>query len=116
MNAGLLNRRIQLQTQSTSQDAFGQPQQSWSTVYTCWASIDIQNSQLVYETSTFISKVTYRITIRYTSSVVFAANQRVIYTEPTTGIVHTYNVEAIINAKMGNQQITLLCYELDGAQ
>lgn len=112
MQAGKLNRRIQIQEQSTSQDAFGQPQQTWTTIYTTWASLDIQGSQLLYSTAEFLSKVTYRITMRWTSSVIISAKQRVIYTEPTTGVIHTYEIIAPLNDKAANRQLTLLCFEL----
>jgi head-tail adaptor len=119
MNAGKLNRRIQVQAQSTTSDldAFSQPTPaSWQTIYTCWSSIDIQASQLIYSTAEFISQVTYRITLRWTSSVIFTAQQRVIYTEPTTGVVHTYQIKAVVNDKAANKQITLLCYEISGQE
>ncbi len=113
MNAGKLNRRIQIQTQSTERDAAGGPIQSWNTTYSCWASIDIQNSALLYETAEFMTKVTYRITLRWTSSVIISAKQRIVYTEPTTGVVHTYEIIAPLNTKAGNRELVLLCYELE---
>jgi SPP1 family predicted phage head-tail adaptor len=116
MDAGKLNRRISIQTQSTSPDSFGQPVQAWTNSYTCWASIDIQASQLIYSTAEFIAKTTHRITCRWTSSFVFKPNQRIVYTEATTGIVHTYEIQAVINDKQGNVSVTLMCYELDGAE
>jgi SPP1 family predicted phage head-tail adaptor len=119
MIAGRLNRRVQIQAQSTTTelDAFQQPTAAaWKTVYSAWASIDIQGSQLLYSTAEFMSKVTYRITMRWTSSVVVSAKQRVIYTEPTTQIVHTYEIEAVLNTKAGNKELVLLCYELSGEE
>lgn len=111
-----LNRRIQIQSQSTSQDSFGQPQQTWTTVYTCWANIDVQQSQLIYSTAEFVAKTTHRITIRWTHSVVFEPNMRIVFTEPYTGVVHTYNIEGILNPQQSNFWLTLLAYELDGAE
>ena len=61
MVSGKLNRRIAIQTQSTSPDAFGQPVQVWTTAYQAWASIDIQSSQLIYSTAEFMAKTTHRI-------------------------------------------------------
>jgi|GEM_PF-5449108 len=112
MNAGKLNRRIQIQSQTTAQDSFGQPVQSWSTAYSCRASIDIQQSQLLYSTAEFMSKVTTRISLRWTSSVIISAAMRVVYTEPTTGVVHTYEIIAPLNTKAANRELVLLCYEL----
>jgi SPP1 family predicted phage head-tail adaptor len=119
MQTGKLNRRIQIQAQSTTSDldAFQQPTSaSWETIYTCWASIDVQASQLIYSTAEFISETTYRITLRWTSSVIFSAQQRVIYTEPTTGVVHTYQIKAVVNDKAANKQAMLLCYEISGKE
>jgi SPP1 family predicted phage head-tail adaptor len=112
MLAGKLNRRVSIQTQATTQDVYGQEQQVWTTIYTCWASISIQNSQLLYETAEFMSKTVVRIEMRWTSSVVIEANMRVIYTEPTTGVVHTYNIETPINTAQGNRELVILAYEL----
>jgi hypothetical protein len=57
MQSGKLNRRIQIQTQTAARDSFGQPQQAWTTAYTCWASIDVQGSQLIYSTAEFIDEL-----------------------------------------------------------
>jgi SPP1 family predicted phage head-tail adaptor len=111
---GQLNRRIAIQQQTTTQDEYGQPQQTWSTVYSCWASNDVQQSQLIYSTAEFIEKVTHRITIRWTHSLVLQPNMRIVYTEPPTNVAHTYNIEALVNPMQGNVWLTVLCYELDG--
>lgn len=119
MQTGKLNRRIQIQSQSTTAelDAFHQPTAaSWQTVYTGWASIDIQGSQLLYSTAEFVSQTTYRITLRWTSSVIFSVQQRIVYTEPTTGIVHTYEIKSVTNTKQANRELMLLCYELNGTE
>ena len=116
MQSGQLNRRIQIQSQSTSQDAYGQPVSTWTTAYTCWASIDVQNSQLVYATAEFIGKITHRISFRWTSSQVFKPNMRIVYTDASTGVVHTYNIEALLNVEQKNVEIIALCYELAGAE
>jgi SPP1 family predicted phage head-tail adaptor len=111
-----LNRRISIQSQTTTQDAFGQEQQTWTTVYSCWAEIDVQQSQLIYNTAEFVSKVTHRIAIRWTSSQTFAPNMRIQFVESYTNVTHTYNIEAILNPKQANFWLTFLCYELNGAE
>jgi head-tail adaptor len=118
MQAGKLNRRVKIQSQGTTElDAFQQPlPAAWNTVYSCWASIDIQGSQLLYSTAEFMSKVAHRITIRWTSSVVISAKQRAIYTEPTTGVTHTYEIEVVLNDKQANKQLILMAYELEAAE
>lgn len=111
-----LNRRISIQTQSTAQDSFGQQLQTWTTVYSCWAELDIQASQLIYSTAEFMEKVTHRITIRFTKSIIFQPNMRIVYLDAATNVTHTYNIEAILNPKAGNVWLTFLCYELAGNQ
>ena len=113
VDVGSLNRRVQIQQQVTAQDEFGQPQATWNTIYTAWANISVQNSQLLYQTAEFVSKVTHRITLRWTSSIVIVPNMRVIYTEATTGVVHTYNVEALLNTDQRNRMLIILAYELN---
>ena len=116
ITSGKLNRRVSIQTQSTAQDDFGQELATWTTAYTCWASIDIQNSALIYNTAEFMEDVTYRIECRWTSSFTFLPKQRIQYTENTTGNVHTYTIKAILNPSAGNRQVTLMCYELNGVE
>ena len=118
MEIGKLNRRIKIQSEGTGElDAFRQPgPAAWSTIYECWASIDIQGSQLVYSTAEFMSKVAHRITIRYTSTVIFSAKQRIVYTEPTTGVVHTYEIEAVLNTNQSNRELIFMCFELEAAE
>jgi hypothetical protein len=41
---------------------------------------------------------------------------RVLYTEATTGVVHTYNIESLSNPDQMNRQLVLLVYELDAAE
>lgn len=116
MQAGKLNRRIEIQSQTTTQDASGQELQTWAEVYSCWASIDVQQSQLIYSTAEFIAKTTHRITIRWTSSVVIEPSMRIVYTEATTGVVHTYEIQTVLNTKQGNRELVLMAYELNGAE
>ncbi len=116
--AGKRNRRIQIQAQGTSElDAFQQPlPAAWTTIYSCWASIDIQGSQLLYSTAELMDKVAHRITILWTSSVVITAKQRILYTEPTTNVLHTYEIEAVLNDRQANKQLILMAYELEAAE
>ena len=80
-----------------------------------WASIDIQNSALIYSTAEFMSRVNYRITIRWQPSIVIAPNMRVIYMD-CLGTTHTYEIQAVLNTKVANKEIVLMAYELDGQQ
>jgi SPP1 family predicted phage head-tail adaptor len=113
MSPGRLNRRISIQQQASVQDAAGQPLQSWTEVYKCWANVDVQRSQLLYETAEFVGKNTLRITIRFTRAIVFNRGDRIQYTEAATNNTHTYEIQSILNPLQGNQWIVFLAYELD---
>lgn len=114
VNTGRLSKRIQIQSQSNTQNNFGEPVSTWTAVYYCWADIDIQKSELVYATAEFIAKTTHRISWRFTSSVIFKPNMRIVYTEPATSVVHTYEIQAITNDHQDNILLVALAYELGG--
>jgi SPP1 family predicted phage head-tail adaptor len=114
MGSGKLNRRILIQQQTTTRDGYGQQLAAWSTLYQCWARIEVQRSQLVYETSAFVEKVTHRITFRWPPSVVIEPNMRIQYQDASANIVHTYNIEALLNDNQANRWLIALCYEING--
>lgn len=112
MKIGALNKRIQIQQESktTGVDAFRQPTaSSWTTICETWASIDIQNSQLIRNTAEFMDKVAYRITLRWTPTPI-TAKQRVVYTDSWG--THIYSIETVLNTKQANKELVLMCYAL----
>lgn len=113
MNAGKLNRRVVLVQRSSARDAAGGVSDVWNDIATVWASIDIQYSSLTYETSTFIAKATYRITLRWSRSLRIAIADRIRFTDPATNTVHLYEVESIVNNRMLNKEVMVLAWELD---
>jgi head-tail adaptor len=118
VDVGALNRRIQIQQQTPGvRDSLGAPSPAaFTTAYTAWASIDVMTAQLLNDTTGFISQATSRITIRYTTSVIFNVGDQIVYTEATTGVVHTYRIKAVINREQRNRQIMFLCYELNAQE
>lgn len=119
VSTGKRNRRIELQAQSTTTelDSFQQPTPAaWTTIYKCWASISVQNSQLLYSTAEFMSKSAHRITMLWTSSVIVSAKQRIVYKEPSTAIAHTYEIESVLNTDQANREIICLAYELGASE
>ena len=116
MQPGQLSRRIQIQTQSTGQDALGSPLNTWTTQYTCWANINPKGGKQLFSANQFAEKTTLDIIVRWTSSFTFQPNQRVVYTENSTGVVHTYNIESISNDNQANKLVKLSVYELDGKE
>jgi len=120
IEAAALNRRVQIQTETSTQDSYGQPVMTWTTVYTCWAEIapyiSARGSGIIFAGEEFLSRATTEITIRWTSMLSIEPNMRVIYTEVTSGVVHTYNVESVLNPGQANRQMIIKAYELDSGE
>lgn len=111
MNAGRLNRRIELQQQSTEQDSFGQQLTTWKTFHRTWASIDVISGKLLYSNAEFMSKLALKIIIRWIPNIAISAKQRILYRDAIG--VHTYVIESVINDRAANKQLTLMCYALE---
>jgi head-tail adaptor len=116
MQSGKLNKRLVILKQSSAQDEMGSPSAQYTAVATVWGSIDIQRTSLMYEASTFVGKQIYRITIRFRPDIVFDGTYRLQYTSSSTGIVHTYEIQGVVNDLQSDVMLMLLCYELGGQQ
>ncbi len=115
MNAGKLNRRVQVLERANVRDEAGGQSVEWNPVATVWASIDIQYSALTYETSEFMAKSTYRIEMRRARSIKLKISDRLGWVDPSSGTPHIFEIEAI-PPDPDNEKLMLLCYELDGNQ
>lgn len=113
MEAGKLNRRVQILARTTTRDDAGGQSDTWTAVAERWASIDIQYSALTYETTEFMSKATYRIILRYDKTLALTVANRIQNIDPGTNTTHVYEIESIVNPGQYNEQLMLLCYTLD---
>lgn len=107
LNAGSLNRRISIQSQSTSQDSFGGPLTTWTTILKTWASIRAATSKEVYAASGFTSQVTHSITLRYHPELTIRSAYRIDYAG------RIFQIQTVSDPDEGRKQINLLCMELD---
>lgn len=113
MNIGSMRHRVTFLAQTTAQDSFGQQQTQWTPFLTTWGSIEVLKSLLKHATSTFVSRVTYTIIIRYPSQAI-TANNRISYTDRMG--THIYEIQSVENDKQINRQLKITAYELDGDQ
>jgi SPP1 family predicted phage head-tail adaptor len=113
---GALNRRVTVVQRSSTRDSAGGVSDTWTDKATVWAAIDIQYSSLIYETSEFVSKATYRIVLRWSNTLGLKVSDRIRYVDPTTRTTHMYEVQSITNPAMANRELLLLAYELNGDQ
>lgn len=101
MQAGRLRHRIAIQIRSSSQDSYGQPVETWTTQHIRWASIEPLQGREFFSADQVNSEVSVRIRMRYLAGI--TAGMRVLYdNEP-------YNIEAVINPKMRNKDLQLMC-------
>jgi len=104
MRAGMLRHRVTIQSNDDStQDALGQPQDSWSTDSTSWASISPLNGrELEYAKATH-ADTTHKITIRYVAAIT-----------PEKRIQHngrTFNILSVIDVDEMNEKLILMAKE-----
>lgn len=101
MQAGKLNRKIVIQSQSTTQDDTGQPLNTWTTFATPWANIRFMNGieTMKGDSPTSVAKASIRI--RYREDITNA--MQVVY----NGI--TYRILAVLPDEAKREHVDLSC-------
>jgi SPP1 family predicted phage head-tail adaptor len=102
--SGELRHLVQFQSPSATQDAAGQPTTAWTTYFTTRCKIEILRGQLLYQTSEFISKNSYELTLRYPPDVTISVADRALFNS------QVYVIQAIINVEQRNRELRLLAY------
>lgn len=103
MQAGNLRHRIAIQTNTPTQDSYGQPVESWATVATVWAAVDMLTGRELYTAQQAQSEANVRMTIRRRD---VDAKQRVSWDS------RTFDVESVIHDATNNRMTQLLCKEV----
>lgn len=101
MRAGTLNSRATIQQQSATQDALGQPVQTWTDVATVWANIKHASGIESIKADALTSTVRASIQIRYKTGL--TSGMRVV-----AGAV-TYNVVAVLPDMEKREYTNLVC-------
>ena len=102
--AGKLNRRITIQSPSTTTDAFGSPVATWTYVVTTWASIAAPTSKEVYALGAgFTAQITHKIVIRYREGITSA--MRIKYRS------RIFQVQAVSDPNEDRVRLVLMCLE-----
>ncbi len=91
MAAGLLDRRIVIEQNTPTTDAFGAEVESWSTLDTVWAQIMQPKGREVFEANQVVAEVDVVFRIRWRSDV--TAKMRVSYGG------ETYDIAAAIEVR-----------------
>lgn len=101
MRAGALNSRVTLQQQSATQDALGQPVQTWTDVATVWANIKHVSGVESIKADALTSTVRASIQIRYKTGL--TAGMRVV-----NGAT-TYSIVAVLPDMEKREYTNLVC-------
>jgi SPP1 family predicted phage head-tail adaptor len=108
--AGSLRHSISFEKRSTTTDSFGQPIESWNSVLTTRAAIDMATEKELYQTGLITSQVTHIITIRWPGILVSVTpGMRIRFGS------HVYTVQAVDNVSERNRVVRIFALELNGA-
>lgn len=101
MQAGSLNNRIIVQSQTGGTDALGQPVDTWTDTHSLWANIKYQNGSQSIKSGadTSIVQVSIRIRRKYGVN----AGMRVLYGSTV------YQIDAVLHDEKDKQYTDLVC-------
>jgi SPP1 family predicted phage head-tail adaptor len=104
LQAGKLRHRGTLKSLSQSQNEYGEPSDTWTTVTTVWMAIEpLQGKELIMAQQTN-ALATIRVTLRYNSTV--DPSDRVVVGSRTLEIVE------VINPRELGEYLVLMCKEV----
>jgi SPP1 family predicted phage head-tail adaptor len=108
-----LNRRIQIQQVTLTDNGEGGFNETWNTVYTCWANIqNFPHGKGLFRRfllGQLYPQMNTTIQIRFQQSVQITDQMRVLY--PAHGVNHIYQILGVENPLEANVSIWLLCQE-----
>lgn len=100
--AGRFNKRIKLQSLTTTQDAAGEPVSAWADFADVWASINDVSGNEYISSAAVQNTVTTKVCIRARTGVV--PSMRILYG------VKTYQIEAVL--EHDERSLLLMCSKL----
>lgn len=106
MDFGKLNSRITIRQQSMTQDAIGQPVQTWTTLATVWANIRHMNGVESIKANADTSIVKASVRIRRRTDVTSA----MLVEHGAT----TYEIKAVLPDEENRERLDLLCEVVNG--
>lgn len=108
LRAGVLNRRIRIQTPSAMLDAFGIPVPGWADLLTVWGAIEPLTGRELFNAQQVASEVTHRITLRFNA---LLADTRLVATYRALYAGRAFNLHAVLNEDEANVSMVLLASE-----
>lgn len=103
LQAGSLNRLIEIQSRSTAKDAFGHQSDVWTTVITARASIEPLSGAEIVAAGAQLGETMVQVVIRWRQGITSA--MRVVY---QGGV---YTVLSVLDEFDRHRKLTLLCQQ-----
>lgn len=104
ISPGDLRHKIIIQKLENIQDTFGQPIESWSDIYTVWASIDPLVGKQYFAAETITHELTHKIRMRFKTGI--TPDMRVQFGS------RYFQIVSVINYQERNIELQLMCREL----
>jgi len=108
MRTGRLTQRVKCERQSKTQDAIGQPVDTWTELFSRRASIEPLSGRELLQASGEHSDTTVKIRMRWDSTVARIRPYDRIKDESHSPVV-VYDVTSVINPREKDWEIELLC-------
>jgi SPP1 family predicted phage head-tail adaptor len=106
VRAGKLRHRVQLQSNTTSVDAAGQVEQSWTTYRTCFAEVIYKGGSETIRGEQVDANLTAVIRIRYPSAGTFPEPEHRV-----TWDGHTFNIDSVQRRDTHEREVWLYVKE-----
>jgi len=103
MRSGPLRHRVTFQNRVTTKDAFGQLTESWSDLFTVWASVEPISGRELLAAQQTLGEITHRIRTRYRDGITAAT--RVLFNG------RIFDIESSINDKEKNAYLEIMAKE-----
>lgn len=103
VRAGDFRNPITIESTSELNDAYGEPDKTWSTFATTWAAIEPQIGKEFFDASQVNAELVTRFRLRYHAGITPA--MRVVYNS------RNFNIESIVNINERNIELILTCIE-----
>jgi SPP1 family predicted phage head-tail adaptor len=109
MRGGTLNRLIQIQARTTTQDTFGGQSSTWTTIGSVYALIEALSGSERMAAMSYSTDVSHRVTCRFDPTLF--VDPRVIATYRVLYGARIFNIEAALNIDEANRTVQLLASE-----
>lgn len=108
VRSGNLRKRLTFQTKATTEDALGQPVNTWTTAFTCWGEIQPLTGRELIAAAAVQSAVSHTVTVRYRSEL---ANPKTVAAMRILYNTRVFNIHAPMNEDERNRVVTLMVEE-----